>query len=78
VCDGTLCPCNLEEKPKKVVSPDQQRKGAIVALNLFGPILAACIVTAATGDTTSGVLLMFSWWLIALVWAVVATVRRPG
>jgi hypothetical protein len=76
MCDGTPCPCNIEPKPKRVATPEQQRKGAIVALNVLGPLLAGGLVTAYTGDASSGAMLMLAWWLIALVGAAVTTIRR--
>lgn len=73
MCDGTPCPCNLEPKPAK--TPDQQRKGALAALVIFGPILAAGIV-AIVADVGTGVLVLLASWLVGLCVAVADTLRQ--
>lgn len=75
MCDGTPCPCNIEPKPKKQLTPEQNRKGAIASVALLGPILLCVIVTIV--DTPGhGVLVLAVSWLCALLAAAGAAIRR--
>lgn len=63
MCDGTMCPCNLEEKPRARPDRDRNRKGALAAAAIFGPILLAGIVTILVGPQAGALVLLISWLL---------------